>query len=83
MKTNKLLTYIIIFNFLFLNSLFSEEVKFEAKNMDVKENGNLIIGFNSTTKIPSDNIDIVSDEAYYYKKEKLLIFKDNVLFYDK
>ena len=83
MKTNKLLIYIIISYFLFSNLLFSEEVKFDAKNMDVKENGNLIVGFNSKTKIPSDNIDIVSDEVIYYKKKKVLIFKDNVLFYDK
>ena len=70
MKTNKLLIYIIISYFLFSNLLFSEEVKFDAKNMDVKENGNLIVGFNSKTKIPSDNIDIVSDEVSYYKKKR-------------
>ena len=51
MKTNKLLIYTIISYFLFSNLLFSEEVKFDAKNMDVKENGNLLVGFNSKTKI--------------------------------
>ena len=83
MKNINLLIYIFIPYFLFSNLLFSEEVEFEAKNMDIKENGNLIVGINSKTKIPSDNVDIISDEVNFYKKKNLLIFKDNVLFYDK
>ena len=67
MKINYLLIFPIIFSFLFGNILFSEEIEFEAKKIDIKENGNLVVGYNSTTKIPNNNINIVSDEVYYYK----------------
>lgn len=83
MKINYLLIVPIIFSFLFGNILFSEEIEFEAKKIDIKENGNLVVGYNSTTKIPNNNINIVSDEVYYYKTKNLLIFKNNIKVYDK
>ena len=60
MKISKLLLISIITFIAFTNMLFSQEIKFDAENIDVKENGNLIIGYNSNTNIPGENININS-----------------------
>ena len=83
MKISKLALTTIILLIALSNMLFSEEVKFNAEKMDVKENGNLIIGYKSNTFIPKDDINIISKEVKYYKNKSLIIFKNNVLFYDK
>ena len=59
--------------------LFSQEIKFDAENIDVKENGNLMIGYNSNTNIPGENININSEKAEYNKNKGLLIFTENVI----
>ena len=63
--------------------LFSQEIKFKAEKMEVGENGKLIIGYNSNTDIPEDNINIFSKKVEYNKNNSLVIFTDNVFFYDK
>ncbi len=68
---------------LFSTSLWSEEIKFKAENMDVKNNGNLIIAENSETDIPEKNINILSDKVSYNKEKQIIIFKNNVLLSDK
>ena len=54
MKINKLFIYVIFLCFTCSN-LFPDEIKFEASNMDVKDNGNIILGYNSKTFIPLEN----------------------------
>ena len=80
MKISKLALTTIILLIALSNMLFSEEVKFNAEKMDVKENGNLIIGYKSNTFIPKDDINIISKEVKYYKNKSLIIFKNNFLF---
>ena len=63
--------------------LFSQEIKFKAEKMEVGENGKLIIGYNSNTDIPEDNINIFSKKVEYNKNKSLVIFTDKVFFYDK
>ena len=64
----------IFFLFLFINTNLSSEIIFDAKNMEVKNQGNLIIGFNSETKIPEKQINIKSDKAIYDKITNEVIF---------
>ena len=72
----------IFFLFLFINTNLSSEIIFDAKNMEVKNQGNLIIGFNSETKIPEKQINIKSDKAIYDKITNEVIFLNNVIFED-
>ena len=83
MKISKLLLISIITFIAFTNMLFSQEIKFKAEKMEVGENGKLIIGYNSNTDIPEDNINIFSKKVEYNKNNSLVIFTDNVFFYDK
>ena len=83
MKISKLLLISIITFIAFTNMLFSQEIKFKAEKMDVGQNGKLIIGYNSNTDIPEDNINIFSKKVEYNKIKNLVIFTDNVFFYDK
>ena len=62
--------------------LLSDEVNFNAKKMEVQDNGNNIIAYISETFIPKKNININSDVANYNKNKKELIFTDNVYLKD-
>ena len=48
MKVSKLLIIILIFK-AFTNMLYSEEIKFNSEKMDIKDEGNLIIAYNSNS----------------------------------
>ena len=59
MKIKYLVTNIILF-YLIAFSAISDEVKFDSSQIELKENGNLIISYNSKTSIPKkywDNIE--------------------------
>ena len=79
MKVSKLLIIILIFK-AFTNMLYSEEIKFNSEKMDIKDEGNLIIAYNSNTHIPKDNVNIISENAIYNKNKNLITFTDNVFF---
>ena len=81
MKIKKLI-FILITTMLSFK-VASQEVEFEASKMDVKENGNLIFAFNSTTIIPLEKIKIRSDKVTYNKKSDIITFTDNVIFNDE
>ncbi len=83
MKISKLLFVLLILFIAFTNMLFSQEIKFDAEKIDVRENGNLMIGYNSNTNIPGENININSEKAEYNKNKSLLIFTENVIINDK
>ena len=81
MKTKILIVNIIIL-ITFIPYLLSKEVDFETSNMDVLENGNIIFAYDSTAKIPSKKVKIISDKAKYDKIKNFFIFTGNVKFYD-
>ena len=68
MKIKKILI-ILLSSVFFTFNTSSEEVNFQASNMDLKDNGNIVIGYNSITTIPSDKVDIKS------KKQRILKIK--------
>ncbi len=81
MKTKNLIIFICLF-FILIQKLFAEEVEFEASNMEIKDNGNIIFAYNSNTSIPSKNIYIKSKNVKYDKKKNIIIFTGKVLFND-
>ena len=82
MRINKLFIY-LTFLFFTTSTLFSDEIEFEASNMDIKNDGNTIIAYNSKTIILNENITITSKKAKYIKDKKIIIFEDDVFFDDK
>ncbi len=81
MKINK---FIFIILFLILSSkVYSNEIDFEASNIELKDDGNKIFAINSKLKIPSENIEISSNKAEYFKTKKILKLKENVYLEDK
>ena len=78
----KFIILIILISFFLNKKTFASEVEFDASKIDVKSNGNLILGYNSNTFIKSKKINIYSDKVEYDKKKNILIFKDNVNFFD-
>ena len=81
MKINKVITFLIIF-FLNPSISLSDDIKFQSEKIDIKKNGNEVFAFKSKTLIPEDDITITSDKVRYLKKENILIFTENVIFYD-
>ncbi len=81
MKIKNLIIFICLF-FILIQKLFAEEVEFEASNMEIKDNGNIIFAYNSNTSIPNKNIYINSKNVKYDKKKNIIIFTGKVLFND-
>ena len=79
MRINKLFIY-LTFLFFTTSTLFSDEIEFEASNMDIKNDGNTILAYNSKTIILNENITITSKKAKYIKDKKIIIFEDDVFF---
>ena len=81
MKNKKLLIITIIYFILSVN-LFSKEINFKAKKMDIKDGGDTILAYFSETKIPDKKIDINSNKVNYNKKSENIIFSDKVTLKD-
>ena len=82
MKIKKIITFLFLSIFVYFNT-FSQEIKFEASNMEVKDNGNILFGYETETFIPLDDIEVKSNKVKYIKNENILIFTDEVIFEDK
>ena len=81
MKNKKLLIITIVYFILSVN-LFSKEINFKAKKMDIKDDGDTILAYFSETKIPDKKIDINSNKVNYNKKSEIIIFSEEVTFKD-
>ena len=82
MKNKKNLLLILLIVLLYPFNTFSNDIEFEADEMDVKDDGKIIYAYNSNTIIKSENIIIKSNQVKYDKKNDLVIFTDDVDFKD-
>ena len=80
----KVFIYIFFLNFIFFNNSFgNDEFEFNVTEIEIKENGNKIKGFNRGT-ITSDNGIVISADTFNYdKKLNFLSAEGNVLIEDK
>ena len=67
---------------LFFFNAYSEEIQFEASEIDILDDGKTIIGKNVNITVPSKKFKINSIDASYNKEENVIIFKNNVFFED-
>ena len=82
MKIKKLIINLIVISLTITNAI-SEEVDFNAKNIEIKDEGNLIFAYNSETTVPKQRVYIISDEVRYNKEKDVLFFLKKVNFNDK
>ena len=77
----------LIFKILILlfiaSNIFADEIEIENSKMEIIDNGNLILGYDSKINIPLEKITINSDKSEYDKKNGIITFFDNVIFKDK
>ena len=81
MKINRIVFKLFLFLLIFFNAL-SDEINFEAKNIELKQNGKILVAYDSNLQIPSKNISIYSKKAEYNKIKNVINFKDRVFFQD-
>ena len=74
MKIKNLLLILFLYT-LISTHIYSEEISFQAIEMDIKEEGNLIIAFNSETDIPSEKLKIFSDKVQYNKETDIVFLR--------
>ncbi len=80
MKNNflKLIIYVLL-NILIHNSLFAEEdFKFNITEIDIIENGNLILGSKGGKAVTQDGFEIIAEKFHYNKLTNILDVYGNV-----
>ena len=71
-----------IFFLFFIPHSYGNEIELISSNMFVEDNGNTIIAKDVKTIIKSENVEVISDKARYNKKDNIIIYSDNVIYYD-
>ncbi len=61
---------------------YADDIEFESSNMDIKNNGNLIIAYETEIKIPAKKIYIKSTIATYDKVKNVITFEKDAYFED-
>ncbi len=80
-KLNFFLLLLLIF-FTAINKVYSNDIKFEAKEIIIKEDGNIIEAKNETKIETDDGVEIRSDEFLYDKIKSTAYVKGNVVIFD-
>ena len=81
MKIKRTIIKLFLLSLIFFNAV-SDEINFEAKNIELKQNGKILVAYDSNLQIPSKNISIDSKKAEYNKIKNVINFKDQVFFQD-
>ncbi len=81
---NKTIFFLIILMFLFsINKTYGDEIKFEAQEILIKEDGNLIEANNEARIQATNGIEIKSDKFAYDKIKSIVSVSGNVIIIDK
>ncbi len=78
----KIFFKIFILTFFCLNS-FSEEIEIESSNINVVDDGKIVLANNAQIIVPTEKIKIKSDLAKYEKTKNIITFTKNVLLDDR
>ena len=82
MKNKNFTIYIILLIILFTNYSFSDEFKFEASEITILENGNIVKASGDIKIISNDNLEITADNSFYNKEKLILELEGNILVND-
>ena len=73
MKNKILIIITIFFQIFFANKLFSKEIDFQAKEIEIINDQNLTIAKNGTAIVKDDGVIIEGEIIEYFKDKSLLI----------
>jgi len=82
MKNKNFIIYIILLIALFTNYSFGDEFKFEASEINILENGNIVRTSGGVKIISNDNLEIIADKSFYNKEKSILKLEGNILVND-
>ena len=72
-----------VFSLINLNRLIAQDIVIDAKEVDIKNKGNLITATGLVKITDGENIEISGEKAKYNKLDQNLEIEGNVIFYDK
>ena len=73
MKNSTLIIFIIFYQILFLNKSFSNEIEFNASEIEITNNQNLTVANNAVATIKDDGVIIEGVKIEYFKDRSLII----------
>ena len=84
MKNNKkLLVFLIVLNFIFINIGFAEDIIFETNEIQALDEGNILKSNKGGKAIINNNTEIIADKFEYNKISEILVTEGNVKIIDK
>ncbi len=77
--------YLILLTFLLIPNkiIYAKEIEIISDNVKILDNGKIIKSINTKAIIKKQGLEIQGNDSLYDKKKQELIFKKNVLFFDK
>ena len=79
----KISIFLVLLRISCLNYLKADEFTFESSSIEIDKEKNIVFAKDGVNVNSNDGLKILSNEATYYKKEKLLILRGNVIIEDK
>ena len=79
----KISIFLVLLHISCLNYLKADEFTFESSSIEIDKEKNIVFAKDGVNVNSNDGLKILSNEATYYKKEKLLILRGNVIIEDK
>ena len=73
---------VFIFSFCVSLEIKADTIFFDAKNIQIEEEGNIIYSLKGTAKIPNQKIIVEGDRSRYDKSISELVIVGNVKFFD-
>ena len=79
MKNNLVLKLIFFLIFFYVSNSYSEELKFEATSIEIKDKDKIVIANEGVKILSGDEIVIDADQMRYDKEEKFLEASGNIV----
>ncbi len=83
MRNKILIYYWVIFIFLSISNTFAEEITFDATEINISNDGNVINAGKGVAKLIEDNIEINAEEFKYFKNLSILEAYDGIAIADR
>ncbi len=80
MKNKIILIVVLLYQFLFINYTFSNEVEFKAKDIEIVKEENLTVANDAFALIKKDNISVKGKKIKYFNEKSLLLVENGNIF---
>ena len=79
MKNKIFIIIIILFQLILINKSLSNEINFQATDIEISNDQNLTIANNATAIIKDDDIEIEGKKIKYFKDKSLLLINNGII----